>query len=197
MKVKRFKNLWTMGLILCGAILVLFYIAKIFFPQFIVGVAEIPSIVALGEYVDTHKWAYIIFNMGVNYIGSYILFCACCRKKYLNWKDNLILLSFVVSARLVSEFLPNHYSSYNYVALVGFPFLMCLVDKNLTKGTFISTVACFCVDILSQVMSVEIRNLFLLSTHINVATMTILLIDTWIWRILLYLFFNHKTNKEV
>ena len=197
MKVKKFDNLFTMGLILCGAILVLFYIAKIFFPQFIVGVAEIPSIVAFGEYVDTHKWAYIFFNMGVNYFGSYILFCACCRKKFLKGKDNLILLFFVVSARLVSEFLPQHYSSYNYVALIGFPFLMNLIDKNLTKETFISTVVCFCVDISSQILSVEIRNLFLLSTHINVATMTILLIDGMIWRTLLYLFFNHKNNKGV
>ena len=45
MKVKRFNNLWAMGLILFGAILVAFYLAKIFFPEFIVGVAEIPAIV--------------------------------------------------------------------------------------------------------------------------------------------------------
>ena len=45
MKVKKFNNLWAMGLILCGVLLVAFYLAKIFFPEFIVGVAEIPAIV--------------------------------------------------------------------------------------------------------------------------------------------------------
>ena len=37
MKVKRFNNLWAMGLILCGVLLIAFYVAKIFFPEFIVG----------------------------------------------------------------------------------------------------------------------------------------------------------------
>ena len=47
MKIKKFNNLWAMGLILCGVLLVAFYVAKIFFPEFIVGVAEEPAIVIL------------------------------------------------------------------------------------------------------------------------------------------------------
>lgn len=57
MKIKKFKNLWTMGLILFGVILIALYVAKIFFPEFIVGIAEIESVVKFGQYVDTHQWA--------------------------------------------------------------------------------------------------------------------------------------------
>ena len=55
MKVKKFNNLWAMGLILFGAILVAFYLAKIFFPEFIVGVAEIPAIVNFGNLIDGER----------------------------------------------------------------------------------------------------------------------------------------------
>ena len=62
MKVKRFNNLWAMGLILFGAILVAFYLAKIFFPEFIIAIAEIPSIVNIGNYIDSHLWLYYLVN---------------------------------------------------------------------------------------------------------------------------------------
>ena len=58
MKVKRFNNLWAMGLILCGVLLVAFYLAKIFFPEFIVCVAEIPAIVNFGEWQKVHSLFY-------------------------------------------------------------------------------------------------------------------------------------------
>lgn len=64
MKIKRFNNLWAMGLILFGAILVAFYLAKIFFPEFIVGVAEIPAIVNFGNLIDGN----IIFRNIANII---------------------------------------------------------------------------------------------------------------------------------
>ena len=101
MKIKRFKNLWTMGLILCGSILILFYIAKLFFPQFIVGVAEIPDVVKFGEYIDSHVWAYHIYNVFVGFLTGYIYCAACCRKSKLNWKDCVILLGLILFLRFI------------------------------------------------------------------------------------------------
>ena len=40
MKIKKFDNIWIMGLILCGAILVFLYMLKIFFPSFVVETAQ-------------------------------------------------------------------------------------------------------------------------------------------------------------
>lgn len=196
MKIKRFNNIWFMGLIIFGAILGVFYILKIACPEFIVGIAEIPSIVALGKYIDTHTWAYILFYIVTAYLGLYLYCCACCRKKFLDWKENLIVFSFISIMLLLYFFVPTLYTPFNYVSLILLPFLILVKNKDLTKLTFISTAVCFAVDIMAQAFSMEIRNLMMIATQVNSATLMILLIDTWIWRALLYFYFNHK-NKEV
>ena len=88
MKVKRFNNLWAMGLILCGVLLVAFYVAKIFFPQFIIGIAETPRLVEIGTSIQSNKWYLHLFNFAVGYIHGYIMCCTCCRTYKLNWKGN-------------------------------------------------------------------------------------------------------------
>lgn len=195
MKVKRFNNLWAMGLILFGALLIAFYIAKIFFPEFIVGVAEIPSIVKLGEYVDTNKWANHLFNTFSLCIIGYLYCCACCRTKTLNYKQLIVFFVYVLVLTIFSEFAIKQYTAINYVSLILVPFLMCLINKSLDKNTFISTVVCFCVDIITQVLSLSIRDITILATKINSATFFILLIDVLIWRVLLYLYFNYKKEE--
>lgn len=196
MKIKRFNNIWFMGLIIFGAILGVFYILKIACPEFIVGIAEIPSIVALGKYIDTHMWAYILFYVLTAYVGLYLYCCACCRKKWLDWRENIILVSFIAVMLLLYFFLPKLYTPFNYVSLILLPFVMLVKNKALTKLTFISTAVCFAVDIMAQAFSMEIRNLLMMTMQVNSATLMILLIDTWIWRALLYFYFNNK-NKEV
>ena len=197
MKVKRFDNLWTMGLILTGAILVLFYIAKIFFPEWIVGVAEIPSIVKFGNYVDSHLWAFCIFNFLVSFVGGYVYACACCRVYKLNKFQTLILFGIVFLGLIFQMYSPTLYTPYTYTTLILIPFLLLIFNKNLCKETFVSTCSCYCIDIMSQAFSMSIRNIVLLSLWVNSATMAILLIDGFIWRILLYLYFNYKNKKEV
>lgn len=199
MKIKKFNNIWTMGLILFGAILVTFYIAKLFFPEWIVGVAEIPRIVEIGEYIDSHLWAYHLFDISFGFLAGYIYCASCCRVYKLNWKCCFIWFANLLLLSVIKQFIPEHYNMINLVGLIMCPFLMCYFDKNLTKTTFISTSVCFAVDILSQILSVEIRNLLAYTDKINHATMFILLIDAFIWRILLYLYFNNKqkTEKEI
>ena len=185
-----------MGLILFGSILIFFYIAKLFFPQFIVGVAELPGIVKFGKFVDTHIWAYHIYNIVIGFFSAYIYCCGCCRKRKFNWKESLILFGFVILLRLISIFKPEQYTSMNYVIMCISPFILCWYNKSISSKMFISTIMCFSVDIVSQILSIEIRNLIPLSTNLNIATITILLIDGWIWRTLLYLFFNDKSLNE-
>lgn len=196
MKIKRFKNLWTMGLIIFGAILILFYFIKLINPNFIIGIAEIPSVISFGQYVDSHKWAFHLFNFAIGFIGGYIYSCACCRKRKLSLKGVVVLVCVLVLLRLCNIFLPQQYTTINYVSLAIMPFIICLLDKNLSKETFISTMVCFSIDILSQVLSKIIRDLPLLVGNINSATMTILLIDGIIWKCLLYCYFNNNENKK-
>lgn len=194
MKIKRFNNLWTMGLILTGAILVLFYIAKIFFPELIISIAETPRVVKFGNFVQSNKWRFQAFNFVSGYIHGYILCCACCRSYKLNWKSNIILFLISLILILVSEFYPMQYTSLNCASMVIAPFLMCLANKKLSKETFTSTIVCFSLELLFEFLSLVIRNLLVMTKQQNVATMCILMIDLFIWRVILYLFFNNK-NK--
>lgn len=196
MKIKRFKNLWTMGLILFGAILVLFYIAKIFFPEFIVGIAEIPSIVAFGKFVDSHWLANILFHIFISYFCGYFYYCACYKKYKLDLIENIFVLLFIILTIIAQNFLPKIYTPFLYVTFILQPFLMLLYHKNLCKETFISTSVSFTVDIMAQAFSLQIRDIILLTSSVNSATLTILAIDTIIWRILLYMYFNNKKESK-
>lgn len=195
MKVKRFNNLWAMGLIIFGALLVGFYVMKIVCPQFIVGVAEIPSIINFGNFVDRNVWAKHIFNVFVSLSLNYFFFCACCRTKKLSKKSFAILIAYVLFLRLLSQFLPNQYSAFNYVLLVLIPFIMCTVDGNASKETFMSTVLCFSFDIISQLFSLVIRDLMPMIENVNSATLFVLVVDVLIWRLLFYMYFNNKERK--
>lgn len=183
-----------MGLILFGALLVGFYIAKWFFPQWIIGVAEIPQIVEFGNFIDSHLWAYQIFNICVGYISGYIYCCACCRVKSLSAKNSIILILSTLLMRAFSIISPQNYSAISYVIFIFVPFLMCYIENKADKNTFVSTSICFSVDIISAIMSLFIRDIIPLANNINSATLLILIIDGIIWRVLLYLFFNNKSK---
>ena len=183
-----------MGLILTGAILVLFYIAKIFFPEFIVGVAEIPSIVKFGNFVQSNKWYLHIFNIISGYVHGHILYCACSRRKFLSLIGNIVLVSQLILLRFISELYPLQYNTLNCALMAIAPFLICLFDKNLRKETFISTMVCFSTEIAFEFLSLAVRNLLLMTTKPNAVTFLVLMVDLLIWRILLYLFFNNKNE---
>lgn len=195
MKVKRFKNLWAMGLILFGAILIAFYVAKIFFPEFIVGVAEIPAIVNFGKYVDTHKWAGLLYHFVISYIGGYLYYAACYRKYKLNIKENLFVIIFVILNIATQYLLPKIYTPFLYSAMILQPLIVLYLENKITKNTFISVCACFVIDIMAQALSLQIRDIIMLTSQLNTATMTILLIDAYIWKALLYLYFNYRKEK--
>lgn len=185
-----------MGLLLCCGILVTFYILKLACPEFIVGVAELPMIVAIGDYVASNSWLFYIFHFVVSYLGWFLYCCACCRQTKLTTKQNIILVINIISSILIQEFLQEIYNPYNYVSFILVPFLMVYVNKTMDGKKFISTIVCFSVDIMSQALSLVIRNVIILTTCVNPATMIILLIDTWVWRTLLYLFFNYKYKEN-
>lgn len=195
MRIKRFDNLWTMGLILFGAILAFFYVAKIFFPQLIVGVAEIPSVVAFGNYVDSHSWAFYTYQVVIAIASGYFYYAACARTYRLSVKQFFIMLAFILVGIVVQIFLPSVYTPYTYAMLIMCSYLIALVGENTNYKTYMSTAVCFFVDIIAQALSLEIRNVIVLSTAVNSATVTILLIDAVIWRVLLYLFFNKDKGE--
>lgn len=187
MKVKRFSNLWLMGIILCFAILVAIYIFKIFFPTIVIEVAQIESITRIGHYIDTHKWAWYIANITLSIINLYIYCCACSSQTKLSIRETIVVVSIVLFAYLIKAILPNYFTTINYIIMV--------VTPLITKGCLKNTAICFSMLNILQILTLEIRGIGLLVSDFNFATLLILMIDYYIFTIFLYLYFNFKRRK--
>lgn len=192
MRIKKFNNLWAMGLLLFGIILVACYIMKIFFPDFIVGVAEIPSIVSFGNYVDSHKWAYYITNGVLSFVTLFFYTCACCRIKTLRIVEVFILIGLIIISHLIEEFAVQHLVGYNFILYLLLPLIVEFIRKTNRSEIFYSTCICFVITTIAQSISLSIRNIPLYISFTNTATYFVLLIDLYIWTILLYLYYNYK-----
>ena len=159
MKIKKFNNLWTMGLIIFGAILVAFYLAKLIFPEFVVELAQIESVVKFGEFVDTHKWAYYLFTFLVSFITYYFYCGACCRKNRLSFIDFGLIAFSMILLFVIEAFLPNYYFGANMVIMIVLPTIICRIDKKEGIKYLYSTALTFGVYSIAQILSLEIRGI--------------------------------------
>ena len=173
-----------MGLILCAVILVAVYVLKIFFPHFVIEVAQIESVTVVGHYIDTHKWAWYLTNSLLAFITYFLLICTTCQKTKLNKKDFFWLFLTMLIVELSREILPKQYTALNLSSLIVLPLLV--------KGDFKITVIWFVCTCLLQTITLEIRNLVTMISDINSATALILTIDVYILEILLCFAFNYK-----
>jgi hypothetical protein len=188
MKVKRFNNLWTMGLILCAGLLLVIYIAKLFFPHFVIEVSHTQRIIEIGHYIDNHKWAWYVANTITSYFICYFICTASCQKKFLNYKEHIIIAITLIIMFLVKEFMPQYYTTLNYITMILLP---CIMKAKLLPTTIVFT----SLNLL-QLFTLEIRGLMLMITDFNFATALVLLIDAYILQILLYLALNYKKENN-
>ena len=196
MQVKKFNNLWLMGIILSAVILVGLYLAKTFFPSNVIQIAEIPCIVEFGQYVDTHLWAYYLFNGMLSFLGGWLYCCACCRKPYLNWLESLVVLIEVALLFVIQKFLPEYYLSLNLICMAVLPAIICAINKTTNVNRIYSTAIVFTVHQVAQLISLAIRDMAAMVRFPNSATLFILLIDAFIWLVLLYNYFNYKEKRH-
>ncbi len=195
MKVKKFKNIWTMGLILCGGMLVVLFFAKLIFPEFVVGVAEIPSIVAFGNFIDSHKWAYYLFTFATSFITSYFYNCACLCKRKLDNKEIIIVICSILIMFLIENIAISYYHAISIIIMIVTPTFIGYINKSTNVKQFYMTILAIGVHTFAQILSVEIRGINGMITYPNSATYMILLIDLYIWTFLLYCFANYKKEN--
>ena len=195
MRIKKFNNLWTMGLIICAVLLVVIYLLKLIVPSFVVGVAEVDFIVRFGEYIDSHEWAYYIYTFITSFATYFVYTCACARKKCLNWKDCILVSAIILLLFGVQLWLPDYYLALNMLSLVAVPALVIALDKRTDVKYLYSLTICFTIEMFAEILSVLIRDIPAMITYPNSATYTILLIDVFIWEVLLYNYYNYKEDK--
>lgn len=187
MKIKRFKNIWTMGVILCIGVLLFLYLLKIIFPSFVIEVAHVDGIVNIGKYIDTHKWLWFIVSFILSFLAWYLYCCACKHKYYLSKKELIILIGTILVLFAVQEFLPKQYTSLNISALILLPMIF--------KADFKTTAICFTVTNIVQTITLEIRDIGMMIVDFNFATLLILMLDYYIVELLLYLLFNKERSE--
>lgn len=187
MKIKKFDNIWLMGIILASALILGIYILKIFFPNLVIETAQVDSITRIGHYIDTHKWAWYLVSGILLFFIYWFYTCACCRKKSLKIKGIIVIMIVIVIGTLIKRFLPNQYTSFNISTMIILP---CIFSGDLKATTI-----CFTTTNFLQTITLEIRNLALQISDFNFATLIILMIDYYIMIFLLYCVFNYK--KEV
>lgn len=194
MKIKKFKNQWSMGLIIFGIMLISFYLLKIINPEFVIELSEVDRVVELGKYVDSHKWAYYLFFFIISFAGGYFYLCACCRKKSLKFRDVCILAIEVILLFIVEKYLMQYYVYINWFCMLIMPTIICRLDGGTDIKYLYSTVSCLTIHSIAQLISLEIRNISLMISFPNSATFTVLTIDAFIWLVLLYNFYNFKED---
>lgn len=195
MKIKRFENLWTMGVILFAIILATLYVAKLIFPSFVVSVAQTPRIVEIGNIIDSNLALSVSFNSLTSLVSLFLLICASCQVRTLPKK----LLYFAFISILFSHFIQMYVAEISFVYNLCLPLVFVLAHtfmvKNYDKTLVVSTCATFVINCFAQVVTLEIRDISTIVQYPNTATYSILIIDGYIWQVLLYFFFNNKKRK--
>lgn len=195
MKIKKFKNLWTMGIILFSLILITLYLLKLIVPEFVIKIAEIDAVVKFGNYIDSHQWAYYLFNFIVSLFTYYFFCCACCRKHKLRLIDISIISIINIILFIIQRYMSEFYVYFNVISLILCPALICLIDKRTEIKYFYSTCIVFTIHLIAQIISLSIREISTLISFPNSATFTLLVIDGFIWLVLLYNYYNFKETK--
>lgn len=168
--------------------LVACYILKIFFPeQFILSI-ENDTIIAIGQYVDSNKWLYYLFGIFTSFLTYWLYLCAVCRRWYLKWYECLIVLA-VIGVSIGCTFIDaNLYTAISYTSFI---FLPLLFKANLKEVGIVYT-----VHIISQFLTLSIRNLSSYMNNPNSVSMLLLTIDCYLWLLLFYIYYNYKEDNK-
>lgn len=180
------KVLKTM-IALVGVFLIACYVLKIFFPQQFIMVIENDQIVKIGNYIDSNLWAQILVAIVTSFIIYWFFLCASLRKWYLDWKQILVVLVVIGITQGLYEYDPTLSSAFSLVAMLGLP----VIFKADLKASIIT----FCCHYAAQTLSTQIRQLPMLLTNVNSATILLMTVECYFWLLLFYLFYNYKEKK--
>ena len=177
--------------------LVALYVLKIFFPEQFVMVVENEQFIKIGNYIDTHKWASIIFGFVIGFIGDYLYFGAVCRTTKLKWHLILIMCIYGVLFELFYNLadMETIISLTNVIIAIQSAYMI-LIPMFYTKELKPLSIT-YSIHYLSQALSLSIRNLALLITNANSIVNIFMCFESYLWLILLFSIFNYKKKENI
>ena len=181
------KSVFISMLTLSICLLAGMYILKIFFPQEFLFVIENKRIIAVGEYIDGHAWAYYMLGIITSFVTYWLYLCAVCKRRALNIKQcGIVLVAIAISIGLsfADEKLSNH---FNIVSMLLLPWIF--------KGGLKEVAIVYSVHGLAQVLSLEIRGLSMYIQYSNTLFFVLLTLECYFWLFLFYIIFNYKKQE--
>lgn len=163
------------------------YVLKIFTPEQFVLSVENEIIITIGTYIDNNAWAYYLFGILTSFATYWLYLCAVCRRWYLKWYEILTVLVVIGGSIGLSLWDTNVYSAYSVITFIVLPLLF--------KSDLKTVAVVFSIHSLSQTMSLTIRNLPLYMTNINSLTVCMLGIESYLWLLLFYIYFNYNKKE--
>lgn len=182
------KKVFTSMLSLCVIFLCGLYIAKIFFPQEFIMVISNPQMIKIGNFVDTHIWTYYVMGVFTSFLTYWLYCCAICHKKYLNWKECLIILGVIGISILLSLYDVTLTSVFSVISMILLPYLF--------KGDMKYMSIVFSTHYLAQALTLRIRNLPLYFVNVSNFILFLVTIEMYLWLVLFYIIGNYN-KKEV
>lgn len=181
------KKIFVTMLILSVCLLVGMYVAKIFFPQEFVFVIENERIVAIGEYIDSHAWAYYTLGIITSFVTYWLYLCAVCRKRKLNVKECVIVL-ITIAMSIGANFLNQNFATFMSIyPMIVLPFIM--------KARLREVAIVYPIHGLAQILSLEIRQLPMYIQYNNSLCFLLLTFECYFWLLLFYIIFNYKKSE--
>lgn len=169
--------------------LVALYVLKIFFPEQFVMAIQNEKIVEFGKLVDNNLWLHIILGT-ITSFATYWLYMSAINSTYkLGWK---ICLTMLVTSFLTQ--IIYYFVDYDVGNAIGSIAMVCLPAFRDVSSRRVALV--FGIHYIAQFLSLKIRNLPVLLTNINYASIFLMMCEAYFWLILLCLYFNYKKENN-
>lgn len=182
------KKLYISMLILIVSFLIAMYVLKFFFPQEFIMAIENEKIINIGNYIDSHAWAYYLFGIFTSFITYSLYCCAVCRRMVLKWWEYLIIL-ITIGASIGFSFIDSEIVLY--IGIVSFIILPCIFKAKLREVAIV-----YPIHSLAQILTLKIRNLPIYIQYHNSLFFALLTFECYLWLILFYIILNLKKEGK-
>ena len=182
------KKVFIAMLVLTISFLTLLYVAKIFFPYEFVMIIQNEKLIEIGNFIDSHKWAYYLVSALTAFVTYWLYICACCGKKYLKWWECLIVVGVIGGSFLVNEYDATFAMYYSIFAMVILPAIF--------KGDLKRVAIVYPIHGIAQILSLKIRSLPLLFATFNSLIGLFMTFEMYLWLVLFYVIFNYNKKEN-
>ena len=183
------KRVFVSMVVLVVAFLLGMYILKFFFPEQFLFAIENDTIIEVGNYIDSHAWAYYIVGIATSFLTYWLYICAVCAKKALSIKETLCVFAAIGISIGLSFVDEGAVAIFSYISLIALPALF--GGRNIKALAIV-----FCVHTLAQYLSLQIRDLPLYIAYYNSLSFILMTLEMYFWLILFYIIYNYKSEVK-